>query len=202
MDTANKVDWESFPFSTSPQYSHYHGEYYEKIGKRVAAMALRCIGKPKKVVEYGCGGGHNLKPIQFFAPDASMTGIEIYKETLDVAKQRVPGIVDVLIDPMKPEGALPKAEGCDLFICVHVIQHLPDRAYADRVIKLAYDSLVSSGVLLIQFVVGFLDAGRLRWNVYKSEEECLDSLSKAGFVIADRRTMVEPDYLYVAAVKP
>ena len=46
------------------------------------------------------------------------------------------------------------ASSVDLFVCLTVIQHFPDAAYAERIIGLAADVLVPGGVALLQTRVG------------------------------------------------
>lgn len=130
-----------------------------KLGRdhvQLLKRALHAHGRtlaPRRVVEWGCGGGMNAVHL---AHDAkAYYGVDIAEATLQECARQVRAegggpFVPVLADPRAPRAAMAQIGGdCDLFICTYVFELLPSEAHALEVLDIARDLLKPGGIALI-----------------------------------------------------
>lgn len=107
------------------------------------------------VVEWGSGGGANAVA---FAPGADrFVAVDVARASLEECERRTRAVCDtpfqpVLIEVEHPEQAVEHiGRGtCDVFLCLYVIELLPSRDYARRVLDIARELLGPSGVMFVQ----------------------------------------------------
>jgi hypothetical protein len=107
-----------------------------------------------RVVEWGCGGGANAVA---FAPHCTeFIGVDVAQATLDECSRQVAEVCDtpfvpVLAEVAAPEAAAQKiAPGCDLFLCIYVLELVPSQEYGLRLMRIAHDLLADGGLALVQ----------------------------------------------------
>ena len=114
---------------------------------------------PKRVVEWGCGGGANVVP---FARDAeTFVGVDVSEPTLAECRRQMEaeGLVDCfrseLANVDDPEAAADRIRqrdgGFDLFLCVYVFELIPGPDYAKRLLRIAASLLRPGGAAFVQF---------------------------------------------------
>lgn len=129
------------------------GRPHLELWKQFAAFANLDPG-PKRIIEWGCGGGANAVHFgsiaeQFIGVDVSQVtldecGRQLQRENIDVEYQAV------LADVENPESAAAEIEPCDLFLCVYVFELIPGPDYARRLLEIAHGLLRPGGAALIQ----------------------------------------------------
>ncbi len=148
------------------QEAHWrgHGAFTDdsvwlKLGRdhvQLLQRALHAHGRtlsPRRVVEWGCGGGMNA--VHLVRSAQAYFGVDIATATLQECARQVQAegggpFVPVLVDPLSPRAALPQIGGhCDLFLCTYVFELLPSEAHALEVVDIARDLLSPGGVALL-----------------------------------------------------
>jgi SAM-dependent methyltransferase len=91
---------------------------------------------------------------QMMAEGTTLYGVDIAQHILDACTEalapRSGEFVPVLVPIDDPESCLDVIEPCDLFVCLTVYQHLPDKEYAERITQLAARLLVPGGLAIVQ----------------------------------------------------
>jgi SAM-dependent methyltransferase len=126
-----------------------HLRLYEAFARMIGVTR-----PPKRIVEWGCGGGANAI---HFAPIAEQfLGIDVSQASLDecarqLADAGLEHFVPVLIDTAEPEQARSLVPAsCDLFLSTYVFELLPTPEYGLRVLSIAHDLLAEGGLAIIQ----------------------------------------------------
>lgn len=147
----------------------------------------------KSIVEYGCGGGAVLTAMSAFCKNLSAIDISMGSLTIADQQLRTIGINDLktlCIDIRAPEAAIAAGKH-SLFVSVAVFQHLPDRGYARRVLRIARRLVFDKGLAFIQFREG--PKGDMKrqyskclsaWNCLSAEEFDEDATA-AGWDVAE-----------------
>lgn len=160
--------WNGSPASNADlgDYSHWQGtgpwsdrERWLALGRphvRLVEQLRATAGgsEPRRIVEWGCGGGANA--IHFASQATDYCGIEIAQASLDECGRvlREAGCTafrPVLVHADAPEQALQLTqEGYDLFLCTYVFELIPSRAYGERLLRVAARLLRPGGLALVQ----------------------------------------------------
>lgn len=123
----------------------------------ILGSVLRTHGRrlqPRRVIEWGCGGGMNA--VHFAAGAQTYHGVDIAPATLQECARQMEAaghrnFIPVLADPDDPVAALNALdEPCDLFLCTYVFELLPSEQHALQLLDVTHDALASGGVALIQ----------------------------------------------------
>ena len=122
-----------------PRLNRLRPTYRLLLDKAIAVLGY----KPKTAIDWGAGGGLAAGMLQ----DG---GCHVYG--VDIVKRSGP-FEPVLVDIDNPEACV-AGKKVDLFVCLTVIQHMPDVTYANRIVRLAADVLVPGGVALFQIRTG------------------------------------------------
>jgi SAM-dependent methyltransferase len=144
-----------------------HFEIYEEFSRAVN------FRRPRRIVEWGCGGGINAVR---FGPLADVFyGIDISPDSLkECARQTqnagLHNFTPVLIDPANPEAVLTHIESCDLVISTYVFEALPSPEYGVRVLRVIREVLSPGGMAVIQtkYKEGSKATASRRWNYAKN----------------------------------
>jgi SAM-dependent methyltransferase len=120
-------------------------------------MLARTVGAPQRfsrVIEWGCGGGANavhFAPLadEFIAADISRASVaECRRQVVSVCKTPVREIV---IDPKSPESSIDAiGTGCELLLCLYVIELVPSKTYGARILDLSHRLLRPGGLAFVQ----------------------------------------------------
>ena len=133
--TASNDNWHALSARMDPLHSTY---------RNVLDRAIAFLGcPPLTAIDWGVGGGLAAKLLRD-------DGCHVYG--VDIVERKGP-FEFVLADIEEPEKAVEDIDA-DLFVCLTVIQHMPDLAYAERIVRLAADVLVPGGVALFQIRTG------------------------------------------------
>ena len=130
------------------------GRPHLDLWRRFAAFA-DLDPRPRRVVEWGCGGGANAV---HFAPACDrFVGVDVSQASLDECGRQLQreGHGDryepVLADVENPEAAAVGVGSCDLFLCLYVLELVPGPAYAARLLRIARGLLTPGGAAVVQF---------------------------------------------------
>lgn len=129
---------------------------------------------PRRVVDWGCGGGTNA--VHFGVGARSYYGVEITQASLDecgrqMQAARLDNFTPVLFDAAQPERvATLIAEPCDLILSTYVFCVFPSKQYALRVLRTMYDLLDTTGYALIQikYSTPHLNSWSYHWGYAKN----------------------------------
>ncbi len=118
------------------------------------ARAVEGDPRPARVLEWGAGGGANAV---VFAPDAQeFIAVDVSQAVLEECRRQVAAVCDTTFTPVlvpvdRPEVASELIAGqVDLFLCFYVIELLPSRQHARRVMKQAARLLRPGGLAVVQ----------------------------------------------------
>ncbi len=158
--------WNDFASPVRAQEAHWrgHGPFADdavwlKLGRghlEWLQQVLHSQGRvlrPRRVVEWGCGGGMNA--VHFARGAQRYYGVDLSQPTLrecarQLQRERLDGFVPVLVDANQPRAALSVIEApCDLFVCTYVFELLPSVGHARELLQLAWDVLAPEGVALV-----------------------------------------------------
>ena len=143
---ADGVKWHS---AANPDKAPEVRRFYRWLYDRAVEMLGRV---PERVVDWGCGGG--MAAQQMMADGTRYYGVDIVQATLDAcgrAIENAPGtFVPMLAGIDDPETCFRRINHCDLFVCLTVYQHFPDKAYAARITRLVAGILKLDGLAIIQ----------------------------------------------------
>jgi SAM-dependent methyltransferase len=169
---------------------HEHLEMYEEFTR-----AMNLINSPKRIVEWGCGGGMNA--IHFGHLAEAFYGIDISPSSLqECGKQMLSAglrnFTPVLIDVSDPEGAMSQLKKpCDLFLSTYVFELLPTPEYGIRLLRIAYELLAPGGIAMIQIKYSEGNARtrsrrwayvrNLAWNATYRIEDFWQTAQECGF---------------------
>lgn len=142
-DTAAALE---FWRSPEPSHAHWPGSPgWADHGAAVRGMVDE-MGAFPSVVEWGSGGGaiaHQFRDVRVYY------GVDISPASLAQAVQAAgPNFCPVLADIDAPEAV--DVPPCSLLLCVTVIQHMPNRAYAERAIRSMLSRVEPGGRALVQ----------------------------------------------------
>jgi SAM-dependent methyltransferase len=167
-----------------------HLQLYEEF-----ARALDLKHSPKRIVEWGCGGGMNAVHFGRFADE--FYGIDISSSSLgecgkQMAEAGLHNFTPVLIDAAKPEAALRHVQDpCDFFISTYVFELLPTPEYGIRILRIAYELLAPGGIAIIQIKYSECNAKtrsrawayarNLAWNATYRIEDFWQAAQQCGF---------------------
>jgi len=109
---------------------YWHSQKINTLQKLIAFQ------KFKKILDVGCAGGYMANKVNYIFPKSKITGIDVYKESIDYAKKKYPNINFIVADAHK----LPfKDNTFDMVICYETIEHVvnPKKVLAEikRVMK-------------------------------------------------------------------
>ena len=194
-----------------------HLHLYEQF-----ARAIDHLRPPKRIVEWGCGGGMNA--VHFAALADDFYGVDISSASLDeCAKQmNIAGLHNfspVLIDVANPEAALRQIPAsCDLAISTYVFELLPTPEYGYRILKIVYALLAPSGIAIVQIKYSEGDwktrsqrwsyVRNLAWNATYRIEEFWQAAERCGFMpkmvtLVPKQPLVnDRNYAYLLLQKP
>jgi SAM-dependent methyltransferase len=172
-ETEDKLSMDAQQYWNAPntellqQYSHWRGagiftdddlwlawgrkhlELYQQFSRMMGVTK-----PPRRIVEWGCGGGANAV---HFAPLAeAYVGIEIVRPSLQECARQLEAagfrnFEPVLVDVSAPETALAQIkQKCDLFLAIGVFEVFPTPEYGLRVLRIARELLNEGGVAFIQ----------------------------------------------------
>ena len=164
---------------SAPQFAH--GDLWQRMGhehldlyRRLSAASASEPAAVRHVVDWGCGGGANATA--FAAIAGHMTGVDVSAASLAECSRQmvaeVPGteFTPVLADLETPEKAAAQICLCELFLCLYVLELVPDQAYGLRLMRIARDLLAPGGQAFIQ--VKYSDGSwraRTRKRGYRSD---------------------------------
>ena len=103
------------------------GRWRELGARTKAAHAVALCGRPRRVVEIGCGEGAVLAELAGAWPQASFDGFELSEPAIEIARSR--GIPRAGRLEAYDGAHVPAADGAyDLAVLSHVLEHVPDPA--------------------------------------------------------------------------
>ncbi len=129
------------------------GRPHLELWDRCAAFA-GLDANPRRIVEWGCGGGANA--VHFAARCERFVGVDVSQATLDECGRQMERegwgdrFTPVLAGVEAPEVAADGIGGCDLFLCLYVLELVPGPAYVGRLLRLARSMLAPGGAALVQ----------------------------------------------------
>jgi cyclopropane fatty-acyl-phospholipid synthase-like methyltransferase len=149
------------------QYSHWRGagifaddDLWLALGRKNLELyqqfchMMGVTKPPRRIVEWGCGGGANAV---HFAPLAeTYVGIDIARPSLRECASQLEAagfhnFEPVLVDAGAPETALTQIEQkCDLLLSTYVFEVFPTPEYGLQVLKIARKLLNEGGMAIIQ----------------------------------------------------
>lgn len=136
-------------------YGDFHYRLIEKCLRNYAEPEYFRTVKDKTALEWGCGGGANIRPLcEHFS---SAYGIDVSSATLENCELQMKRIglhnfIPVYISSEHPESVLDNVDSnvVDFILSVAVFQHFPSKDYSLRVLKVIEQLLKKDGFALIQ----------------------------------------------------
>jgi hypothetical protein len=192
-----------------------HGDFYFSYAHRLlsefAGDAFVAGLDRKTAMEWGCGGGANVRCLcQAFS---QVYGADIAQDTLDACKRQLTKLgfanFSLLYFPAEePEAVLrqAKAGSLDFLLSIAVFQHFPSKVYTLRVLHVMEKLLKSDGFALIQ--VRYFD-GSEKYRQKNSDyarnvitmtsftfDEFAGQLQQAGLTLLHSEKNIEQDDLH------
>lgn len=117
--------------------------WFRSRNRLIEGTVRRYFAQAQSVLEIGCGTGYTLGALRRALPEARLTGTELFREGLEVARSRWPETTLTQADAR----ALPFSSEFDLVAAFDVLEHIDDdaRALAEarRVLKPAGGLIVT-----------------------------------------------------------
>ena len=140
-----------------PGLSHWYAarpDRWHHIARRTRREVMRHFTHIRVAVEWGPGGGANVVALHGIAD--TIYGVDISQANLDECSRQARGqdFRPILIDVLEPEAVLTVLPRADLFVCISVIQHLPSKGYAKRILQISHDLLRPGGLAIFQVKPG------------------------------------------------
>lgn len=89
-------------------------------------------GSGAKILDVGCADANLTSKIAVYLPKSKVTGVDLYKKSIEFAKKKNPGIEFLVADARK----LPfKSKQFDTIVCVEALEHIPNNVEAVVEIK-------------------------------------------------------------------
>ena len=107
-------------------YYRLHARIYDATrwtflhGRSTLVEQLRHICQPRRILEIGCGTGHNLAMLGQTFPNASLVGVDLSADMLAIAKKKL-APVGQRIDLRRQRYDSPLGEGFDLVVCSYAL---------------------------------------------------------------------------------
>lgn len=138
--------------TTAPQsalqgYYALHARIYDAtrwsflFGRETVLHRASVFHHPHRILEVGCGTGHNLLRLRRQFPDAEITGIDLSADMLRVAREKVPGVRLIQRAYDAPAG------GFDLIVCSYALSMF--NPGWDRAIATAAQDLMPGGIIAV-----------------------------------------------------
>ena len=136
-------------------YGDFHVGYALDLLDRFAGPDFTADLKQKTALEWGCGGGANVRCL--CNAFARVYGLDISADTLDACGRQMrnhglSNFIPVLIPAEEPRAVLRTAPSgsVDFILSIAVFQHFPSKPYTRRVLKAMEALLKKNGLALIQ----------------------------------------------------
>lgn len=191
------------------EYGDFHDQLIKKYLEIYADTDYVTNLHQKVALEWGCGGGANVRPL--CRSFADVYGTEVSKATIDECERQISGLGYQNFHPVffpseNPESVLNVigGEAVDFILSVAVFQHFPSKDYSQQVLKIMSRLLKDKAFALIQ--VRYFDGSdklRQKENDYArnvvymtsfSAHEFTEQLTKAGLkVLCSERDIDSPD---------
>lgn len=183
-----------------------------------AARQLTFGNRPnvRTVLDYGCGYG--AQAAAFAAHADQIIGVDVQRRALDAAQRAVQcAFRPVLINQPEDVRAQVYASSVDAFVSFYVFELLPNRAYGERVLRVAYGLMRPAAIGFVQFKYPtdrwHARALRRGYNTRTAPsatryrpDEFWAMLERVGFepgnITIERRNELDHDYAYASFVKP
>lgn len=177
----------------------YTRSFFEDFSdKKFIDQFLELLPKKAKILDVGCGPGNFTK--YFLAKGYSTEGIDLSKEMIKIAKQKVPKAIFKIMDLRKLRYPAKSFDG--LFVAYSLI-HIPEGDIIST-LKGFNKTLKSNGLLFLavqkgkgeRFVAEPLKKGEKIFIRFFSEKELNRNLQKANFLVvktALRKTNVKEE---------
>ena len=124
LDTYERLWTETW--GDQQRFGPVHRRQREELLKLIAKLGVN------SVLDVGCGSGDNLAALAYAMPHLVLSGVDVSREALTLAAQRLPGASLRQLDAQKEK----LGEQFDLVMCNQVIEHLIDDIAALRNIAL------------------------------------------------------------------
>ena len=149
----------------------------------------------KKVLDIGCADGNLTSKIAAYLPKTKMTGVDLYKKSIEFAGKKHPNIEFLVADARRlPFGN----KQFDIITCVEALEHIPNNASAVREIRRC---LKDNGTFIVlqdtdSFVFNFIWFFWTKWKgkVWEGSHiscmkpnELVTLLKKNGFRIKEKK---------------
>lgn len=106
-------------------------DYFAEYKVRIVRNYIK--KNPKKILEYGCGIGRNLRPLSSFFPGAEIYGCDISEKSLQKALRDNPTAHFLVLGNDVPSFH----EEFDLIFVANVFHHIPPEAWKDTMFLLS-----------------------------------------------------------------
>ena len=142
--------------------SQFHGTgLWEAVGREHIELYQRLrqasAVKPapvERAVDWGCGGGANA--VAFAGLASEIVGVDVAVDSVkecarQVANAGTTPFTPVVANVSRPElAAATIARPVSLFLCLYVLELVPDKEYGLRLMRIAYDLLCEGGQAFVQ----------------------------------------------------
>jgi len=130
------------------------GQEHLRLYQRLRAASAVDPAPPGQIVDWGCGGGANA--VAFAPLGEGLTGVDLSaesvaeceKQVIEAAQVPFTGVVASVARPEDAIRDIPRP--CGLFVCLYVLELVPDQAYGLRLMRIAHDLLVPGGQAFVQ----------------------------------------------------
>lgn len=133
--------------NTLQGYYAQHSRIYDAtrwsflFGREAILHRASVFVHPQRILEIGCGTGHNLLRLRRQFPDAEITGIDLSADMLTIAREKVPGVKLIQRPYDEPAG------GFDLIVCSYSLSMF--NPGWDRAIATASRDLLPGGIMAV-----------------------------------------------------
>ncbi len=163
--------------------------------------------KPRRIVDWGCGGGScavHFAPgaARYYGVDITPSSLEeCARQTLALGLHNFEPVLFQVPDPEQVARLIPEA--CELVISTYVFELLPSKEYGRRILRVIEQLLEANGLAFIQIKYGThkLNSRAYRWGYAKNLGNMTTYLIDEFWALA-QECGLQPQLLYLEPVQP
>jgi ubiquinone/menaquinone biosynthesis C-methylase UbiE len=157
------LDNESMDGEIAGEYDKFGKKYWKEKYKMIADEIFNFAPQGQSITEIGCGSGNLIRELAEKFPSAKITGIDISKDMLDLARANLSEIKNISLQELSIYGLNELREKPDIIVFRNTLHRLKD---AEKALQIIINYMPKGGKLYLRDVIRNGD-----WKSFKKRLE-------------------------------